>query len=291
MGGNRDMFKILAKKELGPKIYWMKVEAARIAQKRRPGQFIIIRSDEYAERIPLTIYKSNPKEGTIEFIFYVFGQSTAKLATFQAGDYIMDVIGPLGKPTEISLFGTVICVGGGAGIPLIYPIARALKEVGNKVISIIGARTRNLLILEEEIRSVSDEVRITTDDGSYVRKGFVTDVLKEMLESGENIDFVLTVGPVPMMSAVAEITRPYNIKTIASLNPIMVDGTGMCGACRVTVGGKTCYGCIEGPEFDAHLVDFKELAARNSTYKEQEKLSYELFLKQQSTSGGKNDNE
>jgi ferredoxin--NADP+ reductase len=206
------------------------------------------------------------------------GKTTAQLASLKKGDYISDIAGPLGIPSEIEYFGTVCGIGGGFGIAALYPIVKELKKIGNKLISIIGARSKNLLIMEEEMKNVSDHLYITTDDGTYGEKGFVSDVLKKLLEKGEKIDRVIAIGPVPMMKVVSEITKSYNIKTIVSLNPIMVDGTGMCGACRVKIGEETKFACVHGPDFDAHLVDFELLMKRLRTYKEEEKISYEKFL-------------
>jgi ferredoxin--NADP+ reductase len=251
------------------------LEAPEIAKKRKAGQFVILMIDEKGERIPLTIVDSDPGKGTLTIIYQVVGKTTDQLARLEVGDIIQHVLGPLGHPTEIEGIQTAICVGGGVGIGVLYPIAKALKEKGTRVISIIGARTKDLLILEEESRSVSDELHITTDDGSYGRHGFVSDVLKELIDSGQKIDRVYTIGPVPMMRVVANVTRPFNIKTLVSLNPIMVDGTGMCGACRVTVGGKTKFTCVDGPEFDGHEVDFGLLMSRLRMYIDQEQEARE----------------
>ena len=250
-------------------------EAPDIAKKRKAGQFVILMIDDKGERIPLTIVDSDPVKGTLTIIYQVVGKTTDQLARLEVGDVIQHVLGPLGHPTEIDGIKTAVCVGGGVGIGVLYPIAKALKEKGTQVISIIGARTKNLLILEEESRSVSDELHVTTDDGSYGQHGFVSDVLRELIDSGQKIDRVFTIGPVPMMRVVANVTRPYNIKTLVSLNPIMVDGTGMCGACRVTVGGKTKFTCVDGPEFDGHEVDFGLLMSRLRMYIDQEQEARE----------------
>lgn len=271
------MNEILKKIELAPQIKSFEIKAPLIAKKTLPGQFVVIRTHEEGERIPLTVAKADKQRGTITLIVQEVGKTTKYLGLMREGDEILDVIGPLGKPTHIDRFGTVLCVGGGIGIAPIYPITRAMKEKGNRVISIIGARSKELLILEDEMREVSDELHITTDDGSYGRRGFVTDELRRLLEEGERIDRVMAIGPVVMMKAVAEVTRPHNIKTIVSLNPIMVDGTGMCGACRVEVGGETKFTCVDGPEFDGHQVNFDLLLARQRIYLEQEKRSLELF--------------
>jgi len=271
------MFKIVRKREWAPIIKEIEVEAPEIARKAKPGQFVIVRVDEKGERIPLTIVDYDESKRTVTLIFQEVGTSTKKLGRLNEGDYIADVVGPLGNPTEIRKYGTVVCIGGGVGIGAIYPVARALKECGNYVISIIGARTSSLLILEDKVKSVSDELYITTDDGSKGRKGFTTDVLKELISKGRRIDLVYAVGPTIMMKVVADITRPYGIKTTVSLNPIMVDGSGMCGACRVRIGGEIKFACVDGPEFDAHLVDFNELLARLRMYREEEKLSLEIY--------------
>jgi ferredoxin/flavodoxin---NADP+ reductase len=246
------------------------LEAPEIAKKRKAGQFVILMIDEKGERIPLTIVDSDPAKGTLTIIYQVVGKTTDQLARLEVGDIIQHVLGPLGHPTEIDGIETAVCVGGGVGIGVLYPIAKALKEKGTRVISIIGARTKDLLILEEESRSASDELYVTTDDGSYGQHGFVSDVLKGIIASGLKIDRVFAIGPVPMMRVVANVTRPHSIKTLVSLNPIMVDGTGMCGACRVTVGGKTKFTCVDGPEFDGHEVDFGLLMSRLRMYIDQE---------------------
>ena len=263
------MYRIVEKKKLSKESYLLRVEAPLIAKKRKAGQFISLRIDETGERIPLTIVDSD--EQTITLIFQEVGKTTAKLGRLEEGEFILDVVGPLGRPTHIEKVGTVVCIGGGIGIAVAYPQAKAFKEAGNKVICIIGARSKELLILEEETKKVSDELRIVTDDGSYGRRGFVTDSLKELIEEKENINLVLAVGPLVMMQAVSELTRPYKLKTMVSLNPIMIDGTGMCGSCRVTVGGETRFVCVHGPEFDGHLVDFDELANRQKMYLKEEK--------------------
>ncbi len=273
----------MKKEELAPGIKLFEVENPYIAEKALPGQFIVVIAHEKGERIPLTIVDTDKEKGTFTMIFQEVGKTTKYLGTcLNEGDEIPHVIGPLGRPSEIENFGTVIGVGGGVGIAPLYPIIRALKEKGNTIISIIGARTKELLILEDWVRKVSDEVYITTDDGSYGRKGFVSDVLKELLESGRKIDRVIAIGPTIMMKVCADVTRPFGVKTIVSLNPIMVDGTGMCGACRVEVGGETKFACVDGPEFDGHEVNFDLLLKRLAAYKEQEKISLELFEKNES---------
>ncbi len=272
------MFKILEKERVAPGINKFVIEAPLIAKKRQPGQFIIIRLHEKGERIPITIADADPDRGSITVYVQEVGKTTMELGTYKAGDYIADVVGPLGKPTPIHPVGTVFCIGGGVGTAEVLPIAKKHKQVGNIVCAIIGARTKELIILEDEFRKFADEVYITTDDGSYGRKGFVTDELRYHIESGRKIDEVIAVGPAIMMKAVCDLTRPYKIKTLVSLNAIMVDGTGMCGACRVEVGGETKYACVDGPEFDGHQVNFDLLLQRLATYKEEEKIAVEKFL-------------
>lgn len=259
-------FMILSKESLAPDIKRYVVSAPLIAKKAQTGQFVILRVDETGERFPLTLVDWDPEEGTIILIFQEVGVSTKKLGKLRVGDYIEDMVGPLGNPTEIEKYGEVVVIGGGVGTALIYPWIRALKEAGNRVVTILGGRTANLLLLEDDLRALSNELHITTNDGSKGVKGFTTHVLSSFLEEGRKVDLVLAAGPVPMMRAVAEVTRPYRLKTVVSLNPIMVDGTGMCGGCRVTVGGETKFACVDGPEFDAHKVDFRELVNRLGTY-------------------------
>ncbi|MGB9691847.1 MAG: sulfide/dihydroorotate dehydrogenase-like FAD/NAD-binding protein [Candidatus Sumerlaeaceae bacterium] len=263
---------IVDKRELAPRTHYFRVKVPLVATHAQPGQFIILRVHERGERIPLTIADSNPQDGTVTLIVQEIGATTKQLAKLHSGDEIRDILGPLGTPSEIEKFGTVLLLGGGFGIAAIHPIAKALRKVGNTIVSIIGARTRDLLIMENEMRAVSDELVIMTDDGSYGRQGFVIEPLRELIEEGRQIDRVIAIGPLPMMRAVAELTRPYRIKTVASLNPVMVDGTGMCGGCRVTVGQTSKFACVDGPEFDAHLVDFDELAARTQMYRDFEKV-------------------
>ncbi|HEX7539692.1 MAG TPA: sulfide/dihydroorotate dehydrogenase-like FAD/NAD-binding protein [Syntrophales bacterium] len=270
------MYRVTEKVTLSENIVKTVFEAPDIAKKRKAGQFVILMIDDKGERIPLTIVDSDPVKGTLTIIYQVVGKTTDQLAQLNPGDVIQHVLGPLGHPTEIDDIETAVCVGGGVGIGVVYPIAKALKEKGTRVISIIGARTKKLLILEEESRSVSHEFHVTTDDGSYGRHGFVSDVLKDIIASGQKIDRVFTIGPVPMMRVVANVTRPHQIKTLVSLNPIMVDGTGMCGACRVSVGGKTKFTCVDGPEFDGHEVDFGLLMSRLQMYTGQEQQAREL---------------
>jgi ferredoxin--NADP+ reductase len=272
--------KILKKERLTPDLVRMILEAPEIAKERRPGQFVVLRINEQGERIPLTIADADEKAGTVTIIFQEVGKSTKLLGTLGEGDDILDLAGPLGKPTHIEKFGTAVCVGGGVGVAPMYPITEALKQAGNKVITIIGARNKDLLILENEMKAVSDRLMVMTDDGSYGTKGFVTQALEELIGSGEKIDIVVAIGPVVMMRAVSEVTRPHKIQTVVSLNSIMVDATGMCGGCRVSVGGKSKFACVEGPEFDGHQVDFKELMMRQKTYMKQEHESLECFLNQ-----------
>lgn len=269
------MNKIIEKKDLSENVVRMVLEAPLIAQKRKAGQFIILKVDEKGERIPLTIVDSDAQAGTITIIFQVVGKTTAVMAKMKAGDTIQDVQGPLGNPTEIKNYGRVVCIGGGVGVGVVYPLTAALKKAGNEVISIIGSRTKDLLILEKEMGAISDRLIVATDDGSYGFHGFVSQVLQEMIDKGEKIDRVFAIGPVPMMKVISDVTRPQGIKTIVSLNSIMVDATGMCGACRVSVAGKTKFTCVDGPEFDGHEVDFKLLADRLKMYCDQERQAYE----------------
>jgi ferredoxin--NADP+ reductase len=264
------MFKIINKQILASQVTKLEIQAPIIARKASAGQFVVLINDERGERIPLTLADWNKQEGTITLIFQGVGFSTSKLSARNIGDSIEHILGPLGHPTEIKKFGRVICVGGGVGIAEIFPVSRAFKETGNQVAGIIGARNKGLLILENEMKGVCDELYVTTDDGSYGRKGFVTDVLKEVLST--QTDLVYAIGPVVMMRAVSDITRQFKIRTIVSLNPIMVDATGMCGACRCTVKGETKFACVDGPDFDAHQVDFQELEKRINQFKEQEQM-------------------
>ncbi|HNU90272.1 MAG TPA: sulfide/dihydroorotate dehydrogenase-like FAD/NAD-binding protein [Spirochaetota bacterium] len=250
----------------------MVVEAPDVARYRRPGQFIMLRVDEYGERIPLTIADVDRETGTITLYYQIVGKTTEKMSLLGDGEYIKDIAGPLGHPTEIKNYGTAVCVGGGIGVAPIYPIASALRAEGNRVIGIIGARTRELVILEREMKEVCDELIVCTDDGSHGRKAFVTDALSDIMEA-ERVDVVVAIGPVPMMRAVSEQTRPEGIRTLVSLNSIMVDGTGMCGGCRVTVNEEKRFTCVDGPEFDGHQVDFDELMTRLNTYCEEEAQS------------------
>jgi len=270
------MHKILMTERLAPTITKFVIEAPFIARKRQAGNFIMVRVQEGGERIPLTIADSDPARGTITIIVQAIGKTTKLLCSKGAGDSILDVVGPLGNPTPIGTYGTVVCVGGGVGTAELYPIAIALHAAGNRVLTIIGGRSRELVILEDEMAGCSDAVYVTTDDGSHGRKGLVTDQLKDLLDANPEIAAVYAIGPLPMMRAVADLTRPYGVHTLASLNTIMVDGTGMCGGCRVTVNGQMKFACVDGPEFDAHQVDFDELMMRNRTYADLEKTSDEL---------------
>ncbi len=271
------MFKILKKEVLAPKTILMETYAPLIAKKAEPGQFIVIRVNEKGERIPLTIADFNREQGTITMVFQEIGKTTNLLGTKNVGEYISDILGPLGNPTETDRYGTVVTIGGGVGIAPVYPLSRKLKSLGNKVISIIGYRSKDFVFWEERMRSSSDELLIATNDGSYGAKGFVTDVLKKLINKGTHIDRIYAIGPAIMMKAVADLTREYKIKTIVSLNSLMVCGMGMCGACRITVGGETKFTCADGPDFDAHLVNFDELMKRLNTYKEEEKISFEKW--------------
>ncbi|MCE5250618.1 sulfide/dihydroorotate dehydrogenase-like FAD/NAD-binding protein [bacterium] len=265
------MFQILEKKIIAPGVTQAVLLAPEIARSRKAGQFVILRFYEKGERIPLTIADADPEKGTITIISQRTGKSTAYFEEMPISEGILDVVGPLGHPTHIERYGHVVCVGGGIGIAPIHPIAQAFRAAGNRVTSILGGRTRDLVILEDWMRRASDEVYIATDDGSYGQKGFVTDVLKERAEKGDHFDFAVAIGPVPMMKAVSGLTKTMGITTIVSLNAIMVDGTGMCGACRITVGGETKFVCVDGPEFDGHKVDFVQLMHRLNMFKDQER--------------------
>ncbi len=268
------IFEILEKEQLALAIKRMVISAPLVANKAKVGQFVILRVDEYGERFPLTLVDWDIEERTITVVFQEVGVSTKKLGMLEVGDCVKDVFGPLGNPSEIEKYGNVAVIGGGVGTSLMYPQVLALKKAGNRVVSILGARTAELLLLEKDLAELSDELYVSTDDGSRGFKGFTSDVLKNLLSEGRNFDYVFAVGPTLMMRAVAEVTRPYGIKTVVSLNPIMVDGTGMCGGCRVTVGGENRFACVDGPEFDAHKVDFRELMNRLRTYMEEEKEAF-----------------
>ena len=272
------MNKIINKEQLAKDVVKIIVEAPVIARKAKAGQFVVVITDEQGERMPLTLADWDKNKGTISLIFQKVGFTTKRLSTLQAGEEIEHILGPLGHPTEVSKLGTVVCIGGGVGIAEVYPVSRAFKEAGNRVIGIIGSRSKDLLILEKEMKEVCDELFVTTDDGSYSRKGLVTDVLKELFEVIEESthtkfpDLVYCIGPLLMMKAVSDLTKGYQVKTIVSLNPIMVDATGMCGSCRCTVSGKTVFGCVDGPDFNGHEVDFDELAKRLNLFKKQEDI-------------------
>jgi ferredoxin--NADP+ reductase len=271
------MFKIVNREEMTEgNVILNEIEAPKIAAKAKPGQFVILKSGEDGERIPLTMAETDAEKGTITVIYMVVGKSTALFKTLPVGDGFTDVIGPLGKPTHVEKIGNVVCVGGGTGIAVLHPITRAMKEIGNNVTSIIGARSKDLLILEDKMKAASHDLRVCTDDGSYGHHGFVTEVLKEILEAG-GVGQVVAIGPVPMMKFVSLITKEYNVPTLVSLNPIMVDGTGMCGGCRVTVGGRSKFACVDGPEFDGHQVDYDELMLRLQAYCEDEQKCYKEF--------------
>jgi ferredoxin--NADP+ reductase len=271
------MFKIVKREEMAEgTVILNEIEAPLIAKKAKPGQFVILKADEDGERIPLTMAETNKEKGTITIIYMVVGKSTALFRDLKVGDSFQDVIGPLGKATHLEKKGKVICVGGGTGVAVLHPITRAMKDIGNEVTCIIGARTKDLLILEEQMKAASHDLRVCTDDGSYGHHGFVTEVMKEVLDGGD-IKEVVAIGPVPMMKAVSNITKEYGVPTLVSLNPIMVDGTGMCGGCRVSVGGETKFACVDGPEFDGHQVDFDELWLRLQAYMEDEKKCHEDY--------------
>jgi ferredoxin--NADP+ reductase len=267
------MTPIIEKKELSVGIKSLTLLSPLISRKCKPGQFVVLRVSEKGERIPLTIADTDDKSGTIEIVFQEVGKTTKELGKLKIGDHILDLVGPLGTPSDIKFFGRVVIVAGGVGIAEAYPIAKALKREGNVVVTIIGARSKDLLTMTEEMKQVSDELFITTDDGSDGLKGFVTDQLRVLLDKGMKVDRILTIGPAIMMKAVSDITKKFNISTFASLNPIMIDATGMCGACRVSIGGKTKFACVDGPEFNAHEVDFDQLLSRLDMYKNSEKIS------------------
>jgi ferredoxin--NADP+ reductase len=272
------VYRIVEKKILAPTITKYVIEAPYVAKKRKAGNFVIIRLEETGERIPLTIVDGNPAKGTITLIVQAIGKTTKALALKEEGDFISDVMGPLGNPTPLVSGKTIACIGGGVGTAELYPITKALKEAGNTIYTIVGARSKDLVILQQEMESVSDGCTITTDDGSYKRKGFVTDQLKELLDAQLGIDMVYAIGPLPMMKAVSILTKPYHVRTIVSLNAVMVDGTGMCGGCRVSVNGKMKFACVDGPEFEGHEVDFDEMLLRNRSYTDMEKISVDRFM-------------
>lgn len=270
------MFKIVTRKEMAEgTIILNEIEAPLIAKKARPGQFVMLKVNEEGERVPLTMADTDPEKGTITIVYMVVGKSTSLFRDLRVGDSFQDVIGPLGKPTHLEKVGKVVCVGGGTGVAVLHPITRGLKDIGNDVTCIIGARNKDFLILEDHMRAASHELRICTDDGSFGHHGFVTDVLRDILEK-EDIKLVVAIGPVPMMKAVSGITKEHNVETLVSLNPIMVDGTGMCGGCRVTIGNETKFACVDGPEFDGHKVDYDELMLRLRAYQENEQKCHSV---------------
>lgn len=264
------MFTIVKKRQLNSAVVMMEIEAPFIAKKAQAGQFIIFRVDEKGERIPLTIADYDREKGTVTIIFQTVGHATKQLACLEEGDAILDFVGPLGNPSHFGDVHKAAVIGGGVGCAIAYPQAKALHQMGVEVDMIAGFRSKDIVILEEEMQAVSNRLILTTDDGSYGVKGFVTNALQSLIDEGNQYDLVVAIGPIPMMKFVCAVTQPYGIKTIVSLNPIMIDGTGMCGGCRVTVGGETKFACVDGPDFDGHLVDFDELMRRNSIYKKQE---------------------
>jgi len=271
------MFNIIKREEMANgTVILNEIKAPKIARKAKPGQFVILKANESGERVPLTMADTDPEKGTITIIYMVVGKSTGLFKSLKEGDSYLDIIGPLGKPTHLEKLGNIVCVGGGTGVAVLHPITRGLKEVGNNVISIIGSRNKELLILEDQMTAASHKLHICTDDGSYGHHGFVTDVLTQVLVN-QNIDLVVAIGPVPMMKFVSRLTKDFKVPTMVSLNPIMVDGTGMCGGCRVSVGGEMKFACVDGPEFDGHKVDFDELMLRLQAYAEEEKRCYEEF--------------
>ena len=263
-------FRIVSKDAMAPEVTRLEVEAPRVARKARAGHFVMVRADEQGERIPLTIAEKDTEKGTIAIVFQAVGASTRQMAGLEVGDRLADVLGPLGKATEARRYGRVVCVAGGVGIAFIYPEVRAFAEAGNEIVSILGARTKELLFYVDEIRQLSAALHLATDDGSVGHHGLVTEVLRGLLEEGEHYDYCIAIGPIPMMRATAELTKEYELPTLVSLDPIMVDGTGMCGGCRVTVGGEVKFACVDGPDFDGHLVDFDELAKRKKAFLEEE---------------------
>ena len=274
------MFKIVKKEVLNPTVTLMEIMAPYVARKAEAGQFIILRVDEFGERIPLTIADYNREKGTVTIIFQIVGRTTMQLNTLNEGDEIADFVGPLGKPTHTDGYKKVCVVGGGVGCAIAYPVAKKFSSIGADVTSIIGFRNKDLVILEKEFESVSNSMVLLTDDGSKGKKGLVTNALEELILSGENYDLVIAIGPLIMMKYVVEVTKKYNVKTVVSMNPIMIDGTGMCGGCRLTVGGKMKFACVDGPEFDGFLVDFDEAILRSRTYKEFEQEACNLFKKE-----------
>ena len=272
--------KIVSKKQLSQDVFIVEIEAGLIAEARKPGQFVIVNlSDEYGERIPLTIADADSQKGTITLIWQRVGKTTAEMADLKQGDAIENIVGPLGTPTHVEKFGTIVCVGGGIGAAPLLPIARALKDAGNTIISIIGARNKELLILEDEFAKISDELIVTTDDGSHGRKALVTEPLKEICQRDSKPDHTFVIGPAVMMKFCCDVTKQFEVPTTVSLNTIMVDGTGMCGGCRVEIGGKPKFVCVDGPEFDGHLVNFDLMMKRLNAYKKQEQQAHEQYKK------------
>ncbi len=269
------MYKIVSKKVLNPTVTKMEIEAPLIAKKAEPGQFIILRTDENGERIPLTVADYDREKGTVTIIFQIVGATTKQLSTFNEGDYIQDFVGPLGKPTKTEGLKKVAVVGGGVGCAIAYPVAKKLYDMGVEVHSVVGFRNKDLVILEDEFKSHSNVFKMMTDDGSYGEKGLVTNALEQLIKEGNQYDEVITIGPLIMMKFVCKLTKEYNIKTVVSMNPIMIDGTGMCGGCRLTVDGETKFACVDGPDFDGHKVDFDEAIKRGQMYKDFEKHAYE----------------
>ncbi len=273
------MAKILEHYHLGENNYKIVFEVPELVRKAQPGQFVVLRISEEGERIPMSIGDMDPERGSLTVIYQVIGKTTALMATVKPGEQIMDCVGPLGNPSHVDKKGKYMVIGGGIGIAPVHPAAKKARENGNEVFGIIGARTKDLLFFEEEMRKACDHLYVCTDDGSYGEKGFVTDVLKRLIDEENKPDFILAIGPVPMMKAVCATSKPYDIETWVSVNPIMIDGTGMCGACRVSVGGITKFGCVDGPDFDGHLLDFDELTSRLRMYHQMERESMELFEK------------
>ena len=269
------MYRILEKKVLNPTVTLMRIDAPMVARKAEPGQFIILRTDANGERIPLTVADFDREAGSVTVIFQTVGATTKKLSLMDAGDFLQDFVGPLGRPTDVKNKKKVAVVGGGVGTAIAYPVTKKLYELGTEVHAIVGFRTKELVILEEEFASASSKFVRVSDDGTWGEKGLVTDALRALIESGEEYDEVITIGPLPMMKFVCKLTKEYGIKTVASMNPIMIDGTGMCGGCRLTVGGKTVFACVDGPEFDGHLIDFDEAMTRASMYKSFEREAFE----------------
>lgn len=272
------MPKVVDNVQIGPQNWIMRVEIPKLVQKAKPGQFVIIRVNEQGERVPMSIGGLDRENNLLSIVYQVVGKTSALMTTVPDGGEILDCVGPLGLPTHIDNWGTAILVGGGIGIAPIYPIAQVWKEAGNKLITIIGARSKNILFYEEVHKAVADELHVCTDDGSYGHHGYVSDVLKTILDSDEKVGMIMSIGPVPMMKVVSNLTTPYGVPTWVSLNPLMVDGTGMCGGCRVAIGDTTKFACVDGPDFDGHLVDFDLLTKRLGAYKEQEKMAYHRFI-------------